>query len=74
MAPISIKTVLVSESLDPRCKTILEENGILVTEKLNMKKDELMAEIKVRLARSNLIKLHICFRRLFSTRHGCKSC
>ncbi|XP_031714090.1 D-3-phosphoglycerate dehydrogenase [Anarrhichthys ocellatus] len=46
MAPISIKTVLISESVDPRCKTILEENGIRVTEKPNMKKDELMAQIK----------------------------
>ncbi|XP_054471572.1 D-3-phosphoglycerate dehydrogenase [Anoplopoma fimbria] len=46
MAPISIKTVLISESVDPRCKTILEENGIRVTEKPAMKKDELMAEIK----------------------------
>lgn len=48
MAPISIKTVLISESVDPRCKSILEENGIRVTEKQNMKKDELIAEIKVR--------------------------
>lgn len=48
MAPISIKSVLISESVDPRCKSILEENGIRVTEKQNMKKDELMAEIKVR--------------------------
>uniref|UniRef100_A0A4W6FLA4 D-3-phosphoglycerate dehydrogenase n=1 Tax=Lates calcarifer TaxID=8187 RepID=A0A4W6FLA4_LATCA len=46
MAPISIKTVLVSESVDPRCRAILEENGIRVTEKQNMKKDELIAEIK----------------------------
>uniref|UniRef100_UPI0037E83087 D-3-phosphoglycerate dehydrogenase n=1 Tax=Semicossyphus pulcher TaxID=241346 RepID=UPI0037E83087 len=46
MAPISIKTVLISESVDPRCRAILEENGIRVTEKQNMKKDELIAEIK----------------------------
>ncbi|XP_037646650.1 D-3-phosphoglycerate dehydrogenase [Sebastes umbrosus] len=46
MAPISIKTVLISESVDPRCRAILEENGIRVTEKQNMKKDELLAEIK----------------------------
>lgn len=49
MAPISIKTVLISESVDPCCKSILEQNGIRVTEKQNMKKDELMAEIKVSL-------------------------
>ncbi|XP_030285300.1 D-3-phosphoglycerate dehydrogenase [Sparus aurata] len=46
MAPVSIKTVLISESVDPRCKKILEENGIRVTEKQNMKKDELIGEIK----------------------------
>lgn len=47
MAPIAIKSVLISESVDPRCRSILEENGIRVTEKQNMKKDELIAEIKV---------------------------
>lgn len=47
MAPISIKTVLISESVDPCCKSILEQNGIRVTEKQNMKKDELIAEVKV---------------------------
>ncbi|KAM6934344.1 D-3-phosphoglycerate dehydrogenase [Xenentodon cancila] len=46
MSPICIKTVLISESVDPRCRTILEENGIQVTEKQNMKKEELIAEIK----------------------------
>ncbi|XP_028249554.1 D-3-phosphoglycerate dehydrogenase [Parambassis ranga] len=46
MASVSIKTVLISESVDPRCRAILEENGIRVTEKQNMKKDELLAEIK----------------------------
>lgn len=50
MAPISIRTVLISESVDPRCRAILQENGIRVTEKQNMKKDELIAEIKVKLA------------------------
>uniref|UniRef100_H3DHP8 D-3-phosphoglycerate dehydrogenase n=1 Tax=Tetraodon nigroviridis TaxID=99883 RepID=H3DHP8_TETNG len=46
MAPISIKTVLISESVDPRCRSILEQHGIRVTERQNMKKDELIAEIK----------------------------
>ncbi|XP_030614121.1 D-3-phosphoglycerate dehydrogenase [Archocentrus centrarchus] len=46
MVSISIQTVLISESVDPRCRTILEENGIRVTEKQNMRKDELIAEIK----------------------------
>ncbi|KAM9710511.1 D-3-phosphoglycerate dehydrogenase [Menidia menidia] len=46
MAPISIQTVLISESVDPRCKAILEENGIRVTEKPSMTKEELIAQIK----------------------------
>lgn len=50
MAPISIKTVLISESVDARCRTILEENGIRVTEKQNMTKDALIAEIRVGVA------------------------
>lgn len=54
MAPISITSVLISESVDPRCRAILEENGIRVTEKQNMKKDELIAEIKVRAALHNV--------------------
>lgn len=48
MAPISIKRILISESVDPCCKKILQENGIQVTEKQNMSKDDLIAEIKVR--------------------------
>jgi D-3-phosphoglycerate dehydrogenase len=47
MAPISIKRILISESVDPCCKKILQENGIQVTEKQNMSKDDLIAEIKV---------------------------
>ncbi|KAG7466889.1 hypothetical protein MATL_G00147090 [Megalops atlanticus] len=46
MAPVSIKRILISESVDPCCKKILQENGIQVTERQNMTKDELMAEIK----------------------------
>lgn len=46
MASISIQTVLISESVDPRCRAILEENGIRVTEKQNMTEAELIADIK----------------------------
>ncbi|XP_061925848.1 D-3-phosphoglycerate dehydrogenase [Entelurus aequoreus] len=46
MAPICIRRVLISESVDPRCRNILEENGIRVTEKQNMRKEDLIAEIK----------------------------
>jgi len=47
MAPVSVKRVLISESVDPCCKTILQENGVEVTEKQQMTKEELMAEIQV---------------------------
>lgn len=47
MAPILVKRVLISESVDPCCKTILQENGIEVTEKQQMTKEELIAEIQV---------------------------
>ncbi|XP_042562234.1 D-3-phosphoglycerate dehydrogenase [Clupea harengus] len=46
MAPVSIKRILISESVDACCKKILQENGIEVTEKQNMTKDELIADIK----------------------------
>ncbi|XP_026126992.1 D-3-phosphoglycerate dehydrogenase-like [Carassius auratus] len=46
MAPVSVKRVLISESVDPCCKTILLENGIEVTEKQQMTKEELIAEIQ----------------------------
>lgn len=47
MAPVSVKRVLISESVDPCCRTILQENGIEVTEKQQMTKEELIAEIQV---------------------------
>ncbi|XP_007260013.3 D-3-phosphoglycerate dehydrogenase [Astyanax mexicanus] len=46
MAPVSIRRVLISESVDPCCRAILQENGIEVTEKQNMSKDELISQIK----------------------------
>lgn len=46
MAPVSVKSVLISESVDPCCKIILQENGIDVTEKPQMSKEELLAEIQ----------------------------
>lgn len=47
MAPVAIKRVLISENVDPCCKKILQENGIEVTERPNMNKDELKEQIKV---------------------------
>lgn len=41
-----IKTVLISESVDPTCAKILEDNGIKVTTKVGLTKDQLIAELK----------------------------
>ncbi|KAL4636184.1 D-3-phosphoglycerate dehydrogenase [Arapaima gigas] len=46
MASVYLRRVLIPESVDPSCKKILQENGIEVTEKLNMSKDDLVDEIK----------------------------
>lgn len=44
---VAIKRVLISESVDPCCKKILQENGIEVTERAIMSQDELKELIKV---------------------------
>ncbi|XP_066544113.1 D-3-phosphoglycerate dehydrogenase isoform X1 [Amia ocellicauda] len=46
MALVSVRRVLISESVDPCCKKILQEHGLDVTEKTNMTKDDLMNEVK----------------------------
>lgn len=74
MAPIAIKSVLISESVDPRCKSILEENGIRVTEKQNMKKDELIAEIKVSCALLPRVLSVARYIRLFSPKLRVSNC
>lgn len=40
--------VLLSDSLDPCCRQILQAAGIGVVEKVNLSKEQLLAEIKVR--------------------------
>lgn len=45
---IALTKVLISDSLDPCCKQILEAAGIQVLEKINLSKEQLQAEIKVR--------------------------
>lgn len=44
---LCIKTVLISEPVDPGCAKILSENGVQVTTKVGLSKDELIEEIKV---------------------------
>ncbi|XP_056145579.1 D-3-phosphoglycerate dehydrogenase [Lampris incognitus] len=46
MAPVSVRSVLISESVDPCCRQILEGHGIRVTEKANLSREELMGEMK----------------------------
>jgi D-3-phosphoglycerate dehydrogenase len=43
---LGIKTVLISEPVDPGCARILTENGVQVTTKVGLSKDELIEEIK----------------------------
>uniref|UniRef100_A0A6B2F7B0 D-3-phosphoglycerate dehydrogenase n=1 Tax=Bothriechis nigroviridis TaxID=88079 RepID=A0A6B2F7B0_BOTNI len=43
---LTLTKVLISDSLDPCCKQILETAGIQVQEKINLSKEQLQAEIK----------------------------
>ena len=45
---LDLKRVLISDSVDSCCKTILEANGIAVDLKTKLTKEELLAEIAVR--------------------------
>ena len=45
---LNLKRVLISDSVDSCCKTILEANGIVVDLKTKLTKEELLAEIPVR--------------------------
>lgn len=44
---LNLKRVLISDSVDSCCKTILETNGIVVDLKTKLTKEELLAEIPV---------------------------
>jgi len=52
---LDLKRVLISDSVDSCCKTILEANGIAVDLKTKLTKEELLAEIPVRESRSTCI-------------------
>ena len=69
---LELKRVLISDSVDNCCKTILEANGIAVDLKTKLTKEQLLAEIQVRhfvdlnFSRSE----HLCFCiDLFSSHH-----
>ena len=51
---LDLKRVLISDSVDSCCKTILEANGIAVDLKTKLTKEELLAEIPVRERRSTI--------------------
>uniref|UniRef100_A0A8C0S2I4 Uncharacterized protein n=1 Tax=Canis lupus familiaris TaxID=9615 RepID=A0A8C0S2I4_CANLF len=50
MAFANLRKVLISDSLDPCCRQILQDGGLQVVEKQNLSKEELMAELRVRRA------------------------
>ena len=50
MAFADLRKVLISDSLDPCCRKILQDGGLQVVEKQNLSKEELIAELQVRRA------------------------
>lgn len=48
MALGKLQKVLISESLDPCCREILQAAGLQVLEKPGLSKEELLREIRVR--------------------------
>ncbi|XP_076975840.1 D-3-phosphoglycerate dehydrogenase [Tamandua tetradactyla] len=46
MAFANVRKVLISDSLDPCCRKILQEGGLLVVEKQNLSQEELIAELQ----------------------------
>ena len=44
---LSLKKVLISDDIDPKCIQILQNNGIDVVKKTNMTKQQLISEIPV---------------------------
>ena len=55
MSRIVIKSILISEAVDPCCREVLQENGIRVTEKLNLSREDLISEIKVTMMNTLLL-------------------
>ena len=53
---LDLKRVLISDSVDSCCKTILEANGIAVDLKSKLTKEELLVEIAVREGRSTCMR------------------
>lgn len=47
MAFANLRKVLISDSLDPCCRKILQDGGLQVVEKQNLSKEELIAELQV---------------------------
>ena len=44
---ISLRKVLISDEVDPKCVEVLKANGIEVVKNTKLTKDELLAEIPV---------------------------
>ena len=58
MSRIVIKSILISEAVDPCCREVLQENGIRMTEKLNLSREDLISEIKVTMMNTLLLSVH----------------
>lgn len=56
---LDLKRVLISDSVDSCCKSILEANGIAVDLKTKLTKEELLAEIPVRVSLISLLEQNI---------------
>lgn len=54
MAFANLRKVLISDSLDPCCRKILQDGGLQVVEKQNLSQEELIAELQVRRAGDRL--------------------
>lgn len=46
---MNLRSVLVSEPVDPRCEALLIKHGIAVTRKYNLSQEELINELRVSL-------------------------
>lgn len=53
MAFANLRKVLISDSLDPCCRKILQDGGLQVVEKQNLSKEELITELQVKEAGEN---------------------
>lgn len=59
MAFANLRKVLISDSLDPCCRKILQDGGLQVVEKQNLSKEELIAELQVSEPETSKVTVHL---------------